>query len=311
MDAHGGAAFTHNDISLIVAKNNWALGYGYRYDYQIDVSDDFARVYANTKQNKPLAPKTYELRAAVQHFSADFLRINYQLQPSSHLSITPQINLLHLRELASGDMNFMVTTTGESSVRPVIEQGQGYVDYVYDHPLLKEQKVFAWDPNQPTGYGVTTDIQIVWQVQQNMRGQLSVLDALNYLHWDDVPRTQYNAHYIEKPLDYDLDGQLSVLSGYRQSLKPWFIAEGQYQLPYLALFLKNTHYASQDLLQVGVSCASIGQEVCFGVSYWVTPKAWDLSFRYKNNVDIQIGMDDYNYQKAKFLNLKIGFNYVF
>ena len=59
------------------------------------------------------------------------------------------------------------------------------IDYYYDEPASGVENL-NWNPEKPSGYGHSLDLQLTGQL--SLRGY----DILEYIRWKDIPSTRYS-----------------------------------------------------------------------------------------------------------------------
>lgn len=191
----------------------------WRYVYQLDFSEDTARVYYQYKNR--LAPQPGEERQLAidaRHYRADGLRLahDFALGDSSWLLETG-LNLLKAQELTDGSLQGNAVFEGGVIAPATIRSLSGEINYHYSRPLLHEEEL-DWRPPEPQGSGYSLDLALKGDFSERLHLQARVNDVLGYLYWDDVPATRYTVACQCSQGTYDATGQLQIDDRYRQRL---------------------------------------------------------------------------------------------
>lgn len=193
------------DLKVRPAGSLISYGLGWRYDYLMSFSEETAEVYWQYENKQPSSTsQSYPLFLDAKHnerFGANvcftqLLNANWQL--TTYASIWQGLHALEGK--VSGNLTTRVLPDSEiSNIRDNVDKANAYVDYYYDKPALGEENL-NWNPDKPSGYGYSLDLQLAGKLSDKTQIIISGYDVLGRMRWKDMPSTRY-------ALDYDVNGR--------------------------------------------------------------------------------------------------------
>ena len=306
---HGGdKALTYNKAELGVSGHGWQLGVFTRYDYLMTFSDQTAQLYYLTKNHLPLETgKQYSLRIEARSQFSRGLRLGFHRQLTASLQAGAAISYLQGISLTDGGIHGTALVTADKDY-----DFQFDANYVYSRDVL-----FSRDVQAPHGNGYSLDIKLDWQANERLAGQLTVVDLLGKIFWDNAPYTIATATSATKT--YDADGYVRydpVISGFEsnrdfaQTLPRKIFAAAQYQWNAQAELLAEL----QDLdiarfTSVGAGWRLPGARQLQGL-YNITARA--LTLRYQQpQLRFEISSDKLNVHQARYFAFTLSYRQFF
>lgn len=304
----GNKAFTYTKAEIGIRRGNWQLGILKRVDYQLKFASETAQLIYLTENRLPLeAGREYELRLKVQHNYSRGLRLAYQHKLSPRFRVGLAASYLQGKALTDGALQGSAQVTAEKDY-----DFQFDTDYFYSRDALFER-----DVTSPSGQGYSVDFNIDWQASKQFSAQLSVIDIVGKMFWDNAPFTIAAATSDTKT--FDADGYVlyqPAISGlesnknFTQTLPRKIFIASQYQWSSNVAVLAEV----QDFKIIRF--ASIGGEWCdknkncFQTLFNTTVSA--LSLRYRGHgFRIELASDKLDIKQARYLSLQLSFNQAF
>ena len=193
------------DLKVRPAGSLISYGLGWRYDYLMSFSEETAEVYWQYENKQPSSTsQSYPLFLDAKHnerFGANvgftqLLNANWQL--TTYASIWQGLHALEGK--VSGNLTTRVLPDTEvNNIRDSVDKADAYVDYYYDKPALGEENL-NWNPDKPSGYGYSLDLQLAGKLSDKTQVIISGYDVIGRMRWKDMPSTRY-------ALDYDVNGR--------------------------------------------------------------------------------------------------------
>lgn len=284
----GKNAFAHAKMQLESKQAQWSVGWVWSYDYQIQFSEDMAKLYYQIENNQLIdANKRYDLALEAQHIDSIGTRIAYDWQLNPNWIVTTGATALIGRHYVDGKFQATGQTGSLPELMDRIAWLNGSFNYSYDKPALKEDQL-GWNERANKGYGYALDFAVQGQVMGSWKVDLKIEDFLSYLYWDNAPFTRYSINYDQNQRPrIDLRGQLGKVQQYRQKLpfkvsseinyqaqtKPWAVSISTFSNEYLTLAQLNTFWQTEKLkygVHIEPQTDSIGlsiQHKTFGAKY--------------------------------------------
>lgn len=176
----GDTAVTFNRVETGAGYGNWRFSVFERYDYFLEFTPDFAKLYYLLERDLPLDPSTqYVVDLSAHHLRASGIGLSYQWQVNDPLWIRPRINLLHGSELVHGSLNGEVTTTDHDTY-----SSTAALDYYYTKDQLFDRQV-----DSLRGQGASLDLDAGWQVRPDILFELHLEDVISRIWWNEAPYT--------------------------------------------------------------------------------------------------------------------------
>lgn len=209
----GENAWAHGRLQTGVKDKNWDFSLVWLYDYQLKFSKDLSQLYYQLENHQEItANKKSNLYLEAQHIDALGMRIAYDWEIQENWQLTTGLSIYNGRNFVSGNAHIMGETNTEELLLNRINWLDGYLDYQYNHPALKEEKL-GWNKRANTSYGYGVDFILNGRINDNWFIQLNVQDIWSYLYWSDAPRTSYTLDFQQdrRPRT-NLQGQLTTKS---------------------------------------------------------------------------------------------------
>ena len=304
----GNTALTYDKAEVGISGQGWQLGVLTRYDYLMTFTDQTAELYFLTKNHLPLATgKTYPLRIDVRNQFSRGLRLGFQRQMTSSLHAGAAISYLQGISLTEGSIQGSALVTANNDY-----DFHFNTNYVYSRDVL-----FGRDVQAPQGNGYSLDVKLDWQVNKRLAGQLTVVDLLGKLYWNNAPYTTATASSATKT--YDADGYVRynpAISGFEsnkdfvQTLPRKIFVATQYQWNAKAELLAEL----QDLdivrfASVGAGWLLPGGRHLQGL-YNITAKALTLRYQ-QGQLRLELGSDKLNLHQARYFALELSYHQFF
>ncbi len=193
------------DLKVRPAGSMISYGLGWRYDYLMTFSEETAEVYWQYENKQPASSsQLYPLFLDAKHNERFGANVGFTQPLSSNWQLTTHANIwqgLHALEgKVSGNLTTRVLPDSEiSNIRDSVDKANAYIDYYYDKPALGEENL-NWNPDKPSGYGYSLDLQVAGKLSDKTQVIISGYDVLGRMRWKDMPSTRY-------ALDYDVNGR--------------------------------------------------------------------------------------------------------
>lgn len=304
----GDKALTYNKAELGVRRGNWQFGFLERYDYQLEFSPETAELIYRIQNRLPLeVGREYELRIKAQHNYSRGLRLAYQHKFSSRIRAGIAASYLQGKALTDGALQGSAQVTAQKDY-----DFQFDVDYFYSRDVLFER-----DVTSPSGEGYSLDFNIDWQASKRFTAQLSVVDLIGKMFWDNAPFTIATATSDTKT--FDADGYVQyqpAISGiesnknFTQTLPRKIFIATQYQWsPNVGLLAELQDYKVARFVSAGTEWCYKHND-CFQGLYNTTASA--LSLRYLGHgLRIELASDKLDLKQARYFVIQLSFNQFF
>ncbi len=299
----GKNAFAHGLMQLGVRKDAWDFSWIWRYDYVLRFSKDTAKLYYQIKNEKLIDGNTqYDLQLEAQHVDTVGSRFAYTWQVAPNWSLTTGATALIGRHYVDGQVNALAQTTDQAQLMDRVKWLNGQIDYSYDQPALKEDKM-GWKEQANKGYGFALDASIAGTIANNFKVHINIQDALAYLYWQDAPYTRYKINYDQdmRPR-FDIQGKFNTYKQYTQRLpykvytdmiyqsnQPWSVGLSSISNEYMSLWQMNAYWDA--ILK-------------WGVHYEPQTHAVGLSIQH-HNFGLKYITDDLNTNQAKRMGAQL------
>ena len=256
----GKNAFASGKMKLETQKDNWTLGWVWSYDYQLHFSEDMAKLYYQIENDQLIdGNKRYDLELEAQHVDTVGTRFAYDWNVGSNWKVTTGVTALIGRHYVDGNFKATGQTTNMTELMDRVDWLNGYLDYSYDQPALKEDEL-GWNGKTDKGYGYSFDLGLAGKIGQNWSVNLQLEDVLAHLYWDNAPFTRYTLSYDQdgRPR-MNIAGQLSTTKEYKQKLpykitseirykpetQPWSLSLSSFSNEYLTLAQLNGFWQTE------------------------------------------------------------------
>lgn len=243
----GEHAFAHGKMRLGVKNGAWDMGWVWMYDYQLKFSQDLSELYYQV-QNQQLvdANKTYDIKLKAQHIDAIGARFAYQWQMNDWSLITG-LTALSGRHFLDGKARALGQTNMQDTLLERVEWLNGVIDYTYDRPALKEDKL-GWNEKVRQGYGYALDLKLQGNITPAWQLMLNIEDIYSYMYWEEAPQTAYSLAYDRNSRPrFDIRGQLDTQAEFIQRLPFKVYSELNYQALSKPWSLGISSLSNQDL----------------------------------------------------------------
>ena len=184
----GEQAFSQNRIQFSYNKDNFVVSLNQRFDYLTIFTSDFAQfIYQDKNKIEHTDNKEIQAKLSVKHLEAFGASIGYKFSPTKNLTITPHFNYWKTTDLTHGKVAGDIFYKQNSLL-----QGDLLVDYYYERDVL-----FGRPEESVSDYGTSIDLNIDWQITDNLATTLELKDLFNEFSWDRVPHTQATVSNLE------------------------------------------------------------------------------------------------------------------
>ena len=299
----GKNAFAHGLMQLGVKQGQWDFSWIWRYDYVLRFSPDTAKLYYQVKNDKLIDANTqYNLQLEAQHVDTVGSRFAYTWQLSPNWNLITGATALIGRHYADGQVNALAQTTDQQQLMERVKWLNGQIDYSYDQPALKEDKM-GWNERANHGYGFAFDTSLQGTIANHWKVNINIQDALAYLYWQDAPYTQYQIAYDQDQRPrFDIQGQFNKYHQYTQKL-PFKI-------------YTDLNYQSDQNWRLGMSSISNQYNSLWQLNaYWDTGVEWGIHFEPQThalglsvqhqNFGLKYIADDLNTNQAKRMGAQV------
>ncbi len=219
---NGDTAFAQGKIELRQQQDSFQYGLVWQYDYLLNFTPDTAKLYYQVKNNLPLTPNSnYDLWIKATHIESQGFRFGYTFDLNPKWQFNTGINILKGVQLLQGDFSGFGQTNSTQDTNNLLNSVnnlQAGINYDYSKPVLKEQTL-GWDPNAPTGYGLSIDMNLTGLITPELKFVFAVNNLYGQMWWKNVPNTSYSLDYeLNRLPHFDVTGQLSTKSSFEQKL---------------------------------------------------------------------------------------------
>ncbi|NOX75456.1 MAG: hypothetical protein GXP17_02335 [Gammaproteobacteria bacterium] len=301
----GSKAFTYNRAEVGMRWGNWQFGILERYDYLLEFSPQTAELFNLTESRLPLeAGREYELRIKARQQRSRGVRLGYRQKFSSKFSVEVAASYLQGKSLTDGSIRGSAQVTANNDYEFQFE-----TDYFYSRDVLFERDVAP-----PKGSGYSTDILFDWRPGERFQAQLSIVDLLGKIFWENAPYTVATASSATKI--YDENGYVRyapAISGresnrnFTQVLprKIFFMAKYQWS-PDVELLAEIQDFGIVRFISAGAGWCYRRSD-CFQGLFNQTAGA--LSLRYLGHgLRVELASDQLNINRARYLVFQFSFN---
>lgn len=294
----GNNAFAHGKMQLALQQDNWNYAWLWRYDYVLNFSHDMAKVYYQIENDLPIdANQHYNLDLKAAHIDAVGTRFAYDWHIGENWMITSGLTALIGRHYIDGSFQGAGQTTQMQELFDRVEWLNGSLNYSYDKPALKEEKM-GWDARANRGYGYALDFIVEGRLFDQVDINIHAEDLFSYLYWKKAPYTQYELKYHQdhRPR-FDIQGQLGVKESYKQRL-PYKITTSINYAPSASLWKVGISTLSNEYITLYQLNAyyqfALGS---LGIHYEPQSQAYGISFQH-DNLGFKYLTDDLNTNRA-------------
>lgn len=305
----GDKALTYNKVEVGVAGQTWHLGVLSRYDYLMTFSNQTAELYYLTKNHLPLdTGKTYALNIEVHQQFSRGLRLGFQHQITSSINAGISLSYLEGIALTDGAINGSALVTDDKDYDFNFD-----VDYVYSRDAL-----FSREVQSPQGKGYSFDIKLDWQANEALSGQLTVIDLLGRIFWDNAPYTIATASSSTKTYDADgyvrykpLASGLEANRNFTQRLpRKIFASASCLWNEETELLVEMQDFEIARFTSIGAGW-KFSERIRFQGLFNITANALTLRYQ-QQKLRFEIGSDNYwNIHRGRYFNLLLSYNTLF
>lgn len=179
-------SFAHAEVSA--KRESWSVGYFYRHDVLLESNRDMTEVvHANKTRSSVITGKTYDLRLAMNGFSAQGVRLDKTLvlQTGNERDMTLGIGI----SLLGGQRMRMGQAYGSALATP-----SGYI-YSLGMTDADSKKTYPFMPSgEVSGLGYALDWGLRLQWKDGKRLDLAVNDLFGEIRWKNLPQTTLQAN---------------------------------------------------------------------------------------------------------------------
>lgn len=223
----GDTAFTNNHLELGAEFRNFRFALVQRLDYITEFTEDTALFHHSNKNRIPIdQSRQFDLFLDVERLSATGFKFGYQHNFSRHVEVAVNFTWYNkVTRLQSGSTGIVATddvvdpqlradiqsffdnrgnSTDLDPLRALVSGVTGgyRIDYAYNAPKFSEdtyrEPILFGDPNpvitgvnfdEPEGTGYSVDVDVSWQVRNDLLLTLELRDIANEFEWDNAPQT--------------------------------------------------------------------------------------------------------------------------
>ena len=306
-------AFTQNELGISLNWNNIIFNVAHRLDYFVSTHSDTAEAFYLERSDLPLTTKNrYEVDLRLHHQQSNGIRLGYQWDFNS---FTAQVNLGY----------WDVTATRESELTGQVSGNQNnditgraeLIEFYSDKNFLKRGNNNEWETD---GYGVTVDLSLAWQFNQELHINLDVKDLYSKFKLKKIGFSQgyidtdgnsinslggqsylplYRGVEGKKDHQFELPEHINAIVAYNLtsvnkalSLLARYKRQGEIDFYYLGTQWQHSQYAQTRLM---FDLENLSPEIQYS-NHW-------LMFK--------LGIDELNIDKVKQVNLGLSINAVF
>jgi hypothetical protein len=211
---NGDHAVSSSQLTLGVNYDNFSFSVIKRLDYFYKFTNDTARFYYQTKNDVSfVSQQRYQLDLQMSHLEASGLKVAYQWKLPSNITLAIAGSYLKTSDF------YQAKLLGQAV-------WQGIDDFQIDAPaeiVSAHNELLQYPETDAEGEGVTLDVVVAWQINQQWQLALSVNDAFSRIDWRDALFSQINRWQVYRLTE---NGQLDtepVLEGH--------VADYQQELP--------------------------------------------------------------------------------
>lgn len=221
----GDHAVTHNQFEVGGQWQNISLSFIKRFDHFYKFTPDTTRFYYNTENDvKFISPEQLDLHLKVSHLEASGVKLAYQWQYSSELTIGAAFNYLTTQDFYEGEI------IGDAEWR-------GEDDYFVTAPATlysATNMLLNYPETDAEGKGGAIDINVQWQFSERWQVALLVKDIWSEIKWQDALLSNINRWEVHR---LDDNGELDTRPilegrtlGYTQTLPKKIFSELSYTM---------------------------------------------------------------------------------
>ncbi|PCI57479.1 MAG: hypothetical protein COB45_03480 [Gammaproteobacteria bacterium] len=300
----GEFAYTHNQFEIGHRWGAFELAIFWRYDYFLTFSPDTAWLFYLDKNNKSANnQKNYNVRLNANHLDSQGAAIGYSFYLLPELAIKTRLNYFNSGSMTYGSLTGNITTSADDYT------GTLALDYSYKH-----DSIFNRPEESISGQGLGIDIDVFWQLTNNVSLYMQGRDVFSYIKWDEVTYTKATA--ITDRVSYDANGSIHVIpnisgiNGYRnqiQKLPNRYLFDLNYHLESWQLALQWYRYDNFNFPRV--KFGSREQIINWHLGYDLKTSAVEVGFEH-SNISFKVKSDDLNLSKAHDFSFSLSVNYI-
>ncbi|MBL4899566.1 MAG: hypothetical protein JKX76_07975 [Colwellia sp.] len=300
----GDFAYTHNQFEIGHRWGAFELAIFWRYDYFLTFSPDTALLFYLDSNNKSADNQTnYNVRLNANHLESQGVGIGYSFYLLPELAVKTRLNYFNSGSMTYGPLNGNIITSDDDYT------GTLALDYSYKH-----DSIFDRPEKSISGQGVGIDIDVLWQLTNNVSLFIQGRDVFSYIKWDGVTYTKATA--ITDRVSYDENGSIHVIpnvsgiNSYRtqiQRLPNRYLLDLNYHVENWQLALQWFRYDKFNFPRV--KFGSRENIIDWHVGYDFKTSAVELGFEH-SNISFKIKSDDLDWSKAHDFSLSLSVNYL-
>ncbi len=309
----GDFAYTHNQFELGHRWGAFELALFWRYDYFLTFSPDTAWLFyldknANSDnedidEQPNLELKDYNVRLSANHIQSQGAAVGYSFYLLPELAVKTRVNYFNSGAMTNGSLTGNITASSDDY------SGTLYLDYAY-----KRDSLLKREEESISGQGLGVDIDVFWQLTDEMSLYVKGRDVFSYIKWRDVTYTKATA--ITDRVSYDDNGLIHVIpnisgfNGYRtqiQRLPNRYLFDLNYQLENWQLALQWYRYDKFNFPRL--MFGSREKVINWHVGYDLKTSAVELGLEH-SNISFKVKSENMDLSKAHDFSLSLSVNYI-
>jgi len=300
----GNVAFTHNQFEIGYRWQAFEFAVFWRYDYFLTFSPDTAWLFYLDKNDISAdKQKDYNVRLKANQLESQGAAIGYSFHLLPELRIKTRINYFNSGSMTYGSLTGNITTSADDY------NGTLQLDYSYKH-----DSIFDRPEESISGQGLGVDIDVFWQLTNNISLYVQGRDVFTYIKWDELTYTKATA--LTDRVSYDEHGSIHVIpnisgfNSYRkqtQKLPTRYLLDLNYNLESWQLGLELYRYDKFNFPRI--KFGSREKTINWHVGYDLKTNAVEFGVDH-SNISFKIRSDNLNISETHDFSFILSVNYL-
>lgn len=292
--------FTLNRADIAFGYGHWMIGASARYDYFGRFSEETIGFIYRDKNKLPQPEnQVLPVHLDVEHAISQGGFIQYDNTYRS-LRYLVRLNGWYSEELLSGNINGELNTN-------VNEDYTGLLNFDYNY---KEDTLFdRLTPDPIEGVGYSLDIELAWQVSDNIELSLKMHDVGHRITWKDVYHTK--ATLDRTPDKADSAPSLSGIEDtqrYVQRFSQQNYLRMTYQLNSMDVYAGTDHINKQHYPYLGLKVPAFGDSINASIDVYPKLKSVKLGLG-SETIGITLGLNKSKFRNSNVVQLAMYLSY--
>lgn len=302
---NGDHALSLNTFEFGVNYENFSFGMIKRYDYIYGFSNDTAHLYHQMENNVDFTvERQYQLDLKMNRFEASGIKVGYQWELMPNITLDLASSYLKATDFYRADLSGRAIWRGDD-------------DFEIDAPAninSATNELLSYPKTDAKGQGVSVDIALGWQINQQWAVSVNVKDAYSRIRWRDSLYSQINRWQVYKikengKLDTRPALEGRVLDYDLRLIQKWFGKFSYTTQDDWQLFSQIFHTKYFNHYQIGFNKA-LNENHSVSMSWHVQAKTVELGY-YMPYGYIRILADSFDEEKAHAYVLNTGITWPF